>query len=373
MFIVERIVSLFAFAGTLFIACYLISHCSMKQVRTVLFAYLIMLMVFAFNYKPYRTADLYRLREYIQYWVDLPLESLFSYLLNSASPAWVAYAYLVSKLGNVNWLQTGSCLVSFGLSFYFIRTTIEKNAVMGTNRGLLLFSYMAIGAIFLQAISDIRHIMGFTIIAFSLYRELKGKSFWIHIPLYLLAALFHPTAIVLVAARFLSVGFSKKGWRSKIAATILTVPVVLFCYRQGSQYFLSTVAKANSYLTGDEYTYIWEIIIGIAEAVQTIMILRHYQKHYTANEKERYLWLFAMVLQVGSILALPFSYAVFRRYTLFCTMITIPFFGKTLCAEDSEQRNMKLYREWMYLLSAAIFILSFVRGDICGYKFFVLQ
>ena len=372
MFIVERMVSLFTYAAVLVITCFFVSRCLRSQVKAVLFVYLLMLMIFAFYYKPYRTADLYRLREYIQYWIDLPPNRLIRYALNSNAPSWVVFAYLVSKMGNINWLQTMSCLISFSCSLYIIGSTISKNNIRGKDRALLLFSYMAIGTIFLEAISGIRTIMGFTIVAFCLYREIEeDKSFWIHLPLYFIAGLLHPSVIVLVIARIVSAAFTEKGWRNILITAVFLIPLVLFIYRQGNQYIFSAFTKAKSYLSGSEYTYKWEILIGFLELFQTFIILRHFKKCFDTDKRRNYLWLFSLVLQIVSLISLPFSYAVFRRYTLFCTMITIPFFGKILSPDLSDLKDTVRFKQWMWLLSYGVFVISFIRGDICGYKFFV--
>ena len=189
MFLIERIISLLAYAIVLFIACQLISRVKGKQYKVILLIYLIVLAVFAFNYKPYITADLYRLRQYIQYWIHMDWNEILRYASKSSSPTWVLYSYLVSKLNNENWLQTVAFIWCFGNIFYMISCEIERQRITGKNRGMLLFYVMAVGSFYLQVISGIRSMLGISIITFCFYREtLEHKSVKSNLILYLVAA-----------------------------------------------------------------------------------------------------------------------------------------------------------------------------------------
>ena len=120
MFLLERTISLLVYAFALFVAYQLIARVARKQYKVVLLMYLIALAIFAFNYKPYITADLYRLREYIEYWIHKDLNGVLKYAMRSSTPSWVLYSYALSRLGNINWIQTITCLWCFGNVFYII-------------------------------------------------------------------------------------------------------------------------------------------------------------------------------------------------------------------------------------------------------------
>ena len=153
MFLIERIVSLLTYAIALFIAYKLLNKVVRNQWKVILPLYLLVLCIFAFNYKPYVTADLYRLRQYITYWTEKSLPDLFSYALRHSAPGWVLYSYFLNKLGNINWLQTITCLWSFGNVFNIIYHEIERDTLNGKARSQLLLYVMAVGAFFLQTIS----------------------------------------------------------------------------------------------------------------------------------------------------------------------------------------------------------------------------
>ena len=89
MFLTERAISLATYAIVLLISCSLMNRVARKQYKIILFFYLIVICVFAFNYKPYFTADLYRLREYMEYYVNNSWPDVIQYALKSDRPAWV--------------------------------------------------------------------------------------------------------------------------------------------------------------------------------------------------------------------------------------------------------------------------------------------
>ena len=215
------------------------------------------LCIFAFNYKPYVTADLYRLRQYITYWTEKSLQDLISYALRHSAPEWVFYSYFLNKLGNINWLQTITCLWCFGNVFYIISHEIERNALKGKSRSLPLLYVMAIGAFYLQTISGIRSMLGLSIIALCLYREtIENKSLLSHMLLYLFAALLHSSAMPLVVARFVFLIIQYKSASKKILLSVLVLGLGLFSIYYLRDFINEALNVGQSYLFGErEYTY----------------------------------------------------------------------------------------------------------------------
>ena len=129
----------------------------------------------------------------------------------------------------------------------------------------------------------------------------------------------------------------------------------------------------KGYLTDSkEYTYVWEQIIGIIETIETGYVLRAFHRTILcASDKKisskKSLYLFTLIWTAISVIALPFSYAIFRRYTMLCTITSIP-----LVSELFKNDRADKYRRTLFYFSFIIFALSGVRGDLCGYKFFVL-
>lgn len=376
VFLTERLISLATYGLALALFCWLVGSTARKQYKLVMVAYLIVLGAFAFSYQPYITADLYRLREYMEWWIHKPLNEIFSYSLRNSAPTWVLYSYFLRRLGNINWLQTINCLWTFGNTFYIIIHEIDHDNVHGRDRGLMLFFVMAVGAFFLQTISDIRTMLGISIVAFCFYRETVEKKLLLpHMILYLFAALLHSASMILVISRFMFLVIQYKEPTKKILMSILVLALGAFSLYYLRDYISGSFEYGQRYLLNrNEYTYIWEIIIGLFETFQTGYVLYQFRRRFRYTEgMDSYLavWKFCVLWTVISIIALPFSYSIFRRYTIFCTLIAVPLVGKLIEDEqESEVKTPMLRTLWM--LSFIIFAISGVRGDLCGYKFFVL-
>ena len=379
MFLTERIVSLLTYAVVLMVTYFLIGRVARKQYKGVLLVYVLILALFAFNYKPYITADLYRLREYVEYWIHKDWTGVVKYALKSTTPSWVLYSYIISKLGNINWLQTITCLWCFGNVFYIISHEIERHGIEGKYRSELLFYIMAVGAFYLQTISGIRSMLGISIVAFCIYREtVEKKSILSHLPLWLFAALIHTSTMVLVISRFLFLLVQSRGITKKILMSAVVFVLAIFSYKYLGGYISGSFEYGQSYLNNTkEYTYIWEIIIGLIETFETLYVLNKYRTKTVESDREaeeyglKNLYLFTLIWTVVSVISLPFSYTVFRRYTMLCTVTSMPLVAFLLgTAVDELER--KRTRNILFALSFLIFALSGVRGDLCGYKFFVI-
>lgn len=375
MFLLERTTSLLVYAFALFVAYQLIAKVARKQYKVVLLVYLIALAIFAFNYKPYITADLYRLREYIEYWIHKDLNGVLKYAMGSSTPSWVLYSYVLSKLGNINWIQTITCFWCFGNVFYIISREIERSGIQGLFRSGLLFYVMGVGAFYLQTISGIRSMLGISIVVFCLYREtVENKNVVWHLPWWIFAALLHTSTMILVISRFLFLLIQSQGAAKKFLMGILVLAGTLFSFKYMGDFISGSFEYGKGYLTDSkEYTYIWEQIIGIIETIETIYVLRAYHKNIlrasdrTENGKKS-LYLFTLIWTVVSVIALPFSYAIFRRYTMLCTMTSVPLVTQLFETDKAEK-----YCGVLFYLSFLIFALSGVRGDLCGYKFFAFS
>lgn len=376
MFLTERIVSLLTYALVLMVTYFLIGRVARKQYKEVLLVYELILALFAFNYKPYITADLYRLREYVEYWIYKDWMGAVKYALKSTTPSWVLYSYIISKLGNQNWLQTITCLWCFGNVFFIIAHEIERHGIEGKYRSELLFYIMAIGAFYLQTISGIRSMLGISIVAFCLYREtIEKKSIAVHFPLWLFAALIHTSTMVLVIFRFLFLMIQSHGIAKKALVSAIVFVLAIFSYRYLGVYISGSFEYGQSYFySTKEYTYIWEIIIGLIETFETLYVLLKYRKKCVRSDRKivkyglRDLYLFTLSWTAISVVSLPFSYTVFRRYTMLCTVTSIPLVA-FLLGTDVDELERKRTRSILFALSFLIFALSGVRGDLCGYKF----
>lgn len=375
MFLIERFVSLFTFASVLLVAMLGISCLKKPQYKFVLWGYLLCLVFFAYIYKPWITADLYRLHLLCEEsWCYYSWTNLWMEVRHSATPMWYFFSWAIFQLShNLNLIQTFACLLGFGSIIYVISDTIEKNGVQGTRRALILFFVMALGTFYLEMISGIRSMLGFSVVFFCMYREIiQKKSILLDIPLYLFAAFMHQAALVLVTVRILLFMFESKKVLYRLFCFPIVILIVVMSLYYANFYIDSAINKAIEYsISKNEYSYIWEIIIGLIEQLQVYFIIYKYRKQekkYSYNYN--LFWKISLVIGIVSLCALPFSYAIFRRYTIFASLCCIPLLGR-LC-NNLRPYSKKFFMQAMWLLSLIIFALSCIRGDLCGYKFFVL-
>ena len=374
MFLIERLVSLFVFAGVLSLGMLGMSILKGKQYKVALWLYWIALGILAFAYTPYITADLYRLHLWcVHGWCQWTWPTLWDTLQRVNEPMWLFFSWAIYQImHNENWIQTVACLWSFYNVFYIISRTIDTNNVKGNNRALILFSIMAVGTFYLEVISGIRSMLSFTIVCFCIYRELiENKSIIRHLPLYLFAALMHKAGLAFIMIRFAFDGFLHKNILLKLFSGIAGIACVLLMIYSGS-YVDHAVNVAVGYSTSaHEYSYHWEILIGLIEQLQIWYVLYQYKHQY---QKKLFAYTkigrLTFVLACICLSALPFSYAIFRRYTVVCSILILPLLGKILSPENPYYVKNVIRTIWR--LSLLIFTLSCIRGDLCGYKFFVM-
>jgi hypothetical protein len=375
VFLTERAISLLIYALALLFTCFLMKRVVRNQYKIILFLYLILLCIFAFNYKPYITADIFRLREYITYWTSKSWNDMIIYAFGSSHPAWVIYSWILNKFGNENWLQTITCLWCFGNIFYIIGSEIGINEVENQDKALELFYIMAIGAFYLQTISGIRSMLAVSIVAFCAYQEIiKHKNILWHILLYLFAALVHPMGMILVLSRILFLVFQEYDRGRRIILTLIAILMMGLMIYYLRNYIADSFDYGSGYLNNrQQYSYIWEIIIGLIEIVETLYVDISYKRVNSSSETANALMRFSILWCVGSLIALPFSYSIFRRFSIFATVLSIPLIYRTLYSLDIDDSKYLNMRKTIIIVSSLIFIISLLRGDLCGYKLFVLS
>lgn len=369
----QRLIGLFTFAGVLGLALVGISLFKGKQYKMILWAYWIALGVFAFYYSPHTTADLHRLHLLcVNGWCQLDWQNLWDILKNATEPMWLFFSWgIYQTTHNENWIQTIACLWTFYNVFYIISHTIDTVNIQKYNRALLLFSIMAIGTFYLEAISGIRSMLSFSIVCFCIYQELiEHKSILRHLPLYIFAALMHKAGLALIMIRFLFEGFFHKNILLKFLSGFAGIGIIILMTIGADRQVENAFNAAISYSTNEtEYTYHWEYLIGFIEQLQIFYILYQYKRQYQKTAFS-YTKIGRLVLSLACIclLAAPFSYAIFRRYTIVCSVLVLPLLGKVLCTDNPRYSKLSVWILWLWC--GVIFGLSCVRGDLCSYKFF---
>ena len=331
MFLIERAIGIGCFYLALFLNCYLFSYVKGKQYKVILFFYLVILCILAFAFEPYETSDLYRLREYMQSWINYDWEDMLYYAFKRGDPIWVIFSYLTSLFGNINWLQTTSCFCGMILLFSVISDLVQRFELKGKQKGILLFAALCSGDLFMGLIGGIRSPLGSIIIFYCIYKEFfEKRNVLVDVPLYLIAAGLHSFTLVLVLIRF---------------------------------FFL-----------GIQYTYFWAGVVAFLTILMiALLLVWTFKKMAYKNAFSRYKS-YAVLTTACTLIggaAAPFSFAVYVRMTMFAFYLAMPIFAMAMHSGLRSSNSMIFYYCIKYLI-IGIWLVSMLRGGICSYKFFVL-
>lgn len=387
MFLFERLIGVGLYSLVLVLFCFSLVGKSGKKIKRRLFCYSIILSIMAYNFVPYETADLYRIYEYVEAFQKY---SFSSFLENQVSKADLGVAgilyWLVGQIGIPQLLPTIVTFVCYSCIFYIICKTAEKNQISGKNVAIAVFFYMSLGT-YIFVISGIRCMLGISLLSFCFYRESVEKKFNIlHIPLYIIAAFIHSFSAVLIAARFLvSIFDTKTTPIRKIIYFVFLGAGIVLVFRNFGGYISEIMEKADSYLNGNLYSYVWDYIIAFIALFVLLSIILKSKK----VEKQSLLKLNVFRLYLTALLlvalCLCYEFSIFHRTVVYVLpIISLPLLLTILQTNDNKQSSDTLccgraisdlpitFNSMIIVVSAVLLLLSCARGSLCSLKFFVL-
>ena len=376
MFLIERAIGIGCFYLALFMNSYLFSYVKGKQYKLILSFYLVILCILAFAFEPYETSDLYRLREYMQSWIYFDWQDMLYYAFKRGDPAWVIFSYLTNSLGNINWVQTISCFCGMGLLFSVIIDLVQRFELRGKQKGILLFTALCSGNLFINLISGIRSPLGSIIIFYCIYKELfANRNILVDIPLYIIAAGLHSFSLVLVIIRLFLLAIQGISAISHILAIVGSLAAIAFILIKGQFYIEAAMMKASDYTNNaEEYTYFWAGIVAFLAILLILVLLvwmfKQIKYKHEFIQFKAYGILTTVCTLIG-LLAAPFSFAIYVRMTMFAFYLAMPIFAIALHHNLKSSESIVSYYSIKYLI-IGIWLISMLRGGICSYKFFVL-
>lgn len=385
MFLIERIIgigiytiSLFFFSGYLMVQ-------PKAKLSVVLKFYLFVIVVLAFFYYPDTTMDLFRLRIQIQGWMKYSVQEFLKIAFQTSTPGWYIYGYMLGKTGVQGLLPAVTAIIVYGNIFFVIRRSCDQFNVSNREAGKLIFCFMSIGSTFITTISNVRTMIGLSIVLVCVYQELvEGKSVFKNLWKYALASLMHQVVVTVVLIRvfffFLEPVARKKNGAIKRGFQIIGMITMLLLSIPFAMELLQNVqSKAESYLSRETYSYVWEYVIGwINFAAILVSIFQTYLKRNgTQIVQVRNVCKLILITSVPMIL-FSYEYSIFRRYEIFVSML----WCVILAYNFSDYKNQLVikfsgkfkvrYVDIMMAFGTIEWALSCVRGDLCGYKFFEL-
>lgn len=387
MFLFERLIGVGIYASVLVLVCLTLVGANSKKIKNTLFVYTIILSILAFNFVPYKTADLYRIYGYVEAFQKYSFSALWDNQVTKSELGAAGILYwLIGQTGIPQLLPAVVTFVCYSCIFYIIRKTAEKNQISGKNVAIALFFYMSIGT-YMFVISGIRCMLGISLLSFCFCRESVEKKFNIlHIPLYIIAALIHSFSAVLIAARFIIPIFDTKTTpiRKLMYFVFLGVGIV-FVLRNFSDYIGEIVEKADSYLSGNLYSYVWEYIIAIFTCVVIVCVFSKRKNIKEESNIKLNVWLLYEIALFAIALCVCYEFTIFHRLTTYIMpIIALPLLMTALQSNDNMRDEIsnraRSVGEIPLNLNSCVVVLSVLmllgacsRGSLSSLKFFVWQ
>lgn len=364
------------FGVTLYFTIVMIIYCLLrntskpKKIKSILIFSLLILTIMGAMYIPEETADLYRIWQTCDYFATKSFNVFFkSYCVNNPTPVSNLLFYLIGTLGIKCLLPAFASFMFHFSIFYIIKLINEKGDIIRVNLALCFLFVMSLGR-FMMAISGIRSLPGLAVLAFCFSKEIINKKINpLLIIIELLVALMHPICLVVIIIRVLIMFITSYGKLiSRVFNYLVCIILIFLIIRYGGFYIENAFNKAEQYLENTIYNNFWERVIStclflmmIFVCIKSIIINSKIKNNKITN----FIILNAVYLLIELIFIYEFN--IFHRLSSFSAVMILPLLALVL----KNDKNNKL-RRVIFVYSFLILILSCIRGDLSGYKFFKL-
>lgn len=372
MYILERLIGVGSYAFTLVLVYFLLAW-STIDCKWIFRFYTAALCGMAFCYQPYITADLHRIYGMIRTFSHWNFSDFFQqFVVGSTIPSARLFYWCVGKIGYPELLPAAACLICYRCIFYMVMKTMQREQISRAELAAAVFFFMSTGS-YMMLISNIRTMLSFTLIVFCFYREsVEGKYRISHLLLYLIAVTMHNAGAVMAALRLclLLIDRRRTLGRRIIGAAALCCAAV-WCAPLLQPMAADIGEKFRFYVLGDQYSYLWEYIIGaVVLAVQLWVISRVRRSGSGMGDCAGLNWF--LLLCVVIALTFWFEFSVFYRLVnCMGTLLMLPLLMAVLRDERMRGRGETACAA-VTLMAGCLLILVCSRGSLCSLKFFVL-
>ena len=369
MYLFPRLIGVFTYFVLTIFFFLLIRKSNKSKLSAILLIYALILAIMGFFYVPSESADLSRIWDTMRLFSNSSIKELSEFALSTNIPTFYFFIHVISWTNLYNLLPAIVAFIFYINSFYIIKDYAKKKNFTSKTIALTIFVFMCFGQ-FLQVISGIRSLLAFSIIARCVYNEyINDKSILKNIIWYMLAATLHPAALAIILIH-LMITLIISGKISKFKK-LLTLLIILLMLIFGQAYLNEMISAANSYLTEDSYSYIWEYIMAIAYLFLLAVTMINVNKDTLAsNTYKKYIIVFSVITCIFISV-----YSIFQRYTVFISILASPLFMEAINKYESNtidlQYKSKKYLQLIFLGSLALLVLACARGNLSGLKFFI--
>lgn len=372
MFLTERIVGIGIYAFFLMLTCVLIVRKN-SNVSIILKIYAVVLSLMGFFYVPYVTADLYRIYNILEFFSTLSFSEFYEtrFLLKSDRISLLFY-WLISQTGFFQLLPAITAYVCYSCIFYTVTQTAKRYMIEKKYVAMTVFFLMSTST-YMFVISGIRCMLAICLISFCFFRETtEKKQSLFHLVLYALAALMHNFAVIIVGLRLVLPLFDKtKKSRLKILYVFFLLFAAFFLLIFEPDLLREVLEKAETYLEGNMYTYIWEYIVAFLVVFLCVLLLYYHSKLSQEDRDDLNQNKLFMLICVLLALCFCFEFTIFHRFTTYLLpILSIPMLMKVF-SQMRKKKDAVCYNGF-FVGTLIVFLISCVRGTLCSLKFFVL-
>ncbi len=368
--VIERLTSVMIYVLCLAFSYYFLRNAKTeKRVAFILNLYLAFLCVMAFFYIPTETTDLFRLRKMSDSWMKFNFGDFFNnIMIKSYVPVSYFMMYLCGKTGITGLLPMLSALVFYYNMFYILKDLNLRHRISPPSLSLG-FLFLMSSDIFLEVISGVRCFAAISILARCFYDEMfNDKSVGKNVIWCILASLMHSLALVLYAIRICLLIYSKKN-RFLNICTGAVVFGIAFIW--GRNYLDASIVKMSDYITRGEYSFAWGRLLDLLSLTVIILSIIKitkigFENKYISYEAINQMRLITTCLVIIALM-FSFEYSIFHRTIVFVSMLLIPIISIKCNVKTSEN-----YRAFIKLASILLLIVCCSRGNLSGYKLYLL-
>lgn len=378
MFLFERLFGICAYMIVLILVCFILVKTNVSC-KAILGIYLICLCVMAFFYKPYITADLYRIFVQMDYFSTMDFNLFWNdYALESSIPISRLLFWIFGNIGINSLLPVFSGFFCYTLIFYIIIKTKQLYDISNKTIAIVLFFIMTT-SMYISVIGGIRMMLALTMIAFSFFRATVEKRITLIGILFFISSIFiHEMSIVVIAIVAMTLLFdSNKNILKRIGLGVtFGIIGIVFAFKFNDTVY-DIYLKFLEYVFGDKHSDIWEYLMGFLIIISLILISVKY--HYIRRENE-YINVnkcnLATVFSICIAICFCFEFSIFFRFGGHVALLfSIPSMMITL--EKTRGKASLIFkgidlRTIVILLSCIIALISCTRGSLCSLKFFEL-
>lgn len=378
MFLLERIFGFGVYMIILLFVCLLLVKTNITC-KSILKGYLVCLCIMAFLYKPYITADLYRIFDAMNYFSTMDFQMFWKhYAFETSIPIARLLYWSFGKTGINELLPAFSAFVCYSVLFYIISKTKELYNVSKQNIAIVLF-YVMTNSIYISVIGGIRMMLTLCLISFSYFRgTVEKKQGIIDVLFYGISIFIHAMGVVVIALCMLVSLFGSNSSSLKRLGYFFVAGIGSLIFVLNFNSILNGVyQKSVSYILGDMHSDVWEYLMGALILIATTVTFVEFWRE-TKKEKSCLIKNYNAVAKCCILLAICFCFE-FSIFYRFCghlaVLFSIPTVMYTLERTKGKQsifiRGID-YRSLLILLSVVIAAISCTRGSLSALKFFEL-